>query len=386
MINQDLSNNHREKKKILLVTYDLPASDRRSWSGISYSVKKELEKEFTVYDYCINVKKSFLAMIKVFYYRYVKKSNISIKLLRPLAKTLSKTVDKISRDKKCDCVVVMGAQSSGAISYSESKVPKLFFSDCVITQAVDYYWFGVDKKVVEEYYDVQKKALVNSSAVILNSNWAKAAAIDEYGTSADKITVIPLGANVEVNDFRNEHHEGINLLFNGVDWKRKGGDIAVECVEKLNKLDPASKYTLHIVGCNPPGVTDDEHIKIYGFLNRNIKEERELLDHLRENADFFILPTHAECAGIVFCEACAYGIPSITFDTGGVGDYVRNDINGYRLPVGSSAEDFAKKIIEYVSDSKKTEELQRNARYMYETELNWKVIVEKFRKLINQQI
>ena len=77
MINQDLSNNHREKKKILLVTYDLPASDRRSWSGISYSVKKELEKEFTVYDYCINVKKSFLAMIKVFYYRYVKNSAIT---------------------------------------------------------------------------------------------------------------------------------------------------------------------------------------------------------------------------------------------------------------------------------------------------------------------
>lgn len=45
--------------------------------------------------------------------------------------------------------------------------------------------------------------------------------------------------------------------------------------------------------------------------------------------NFLLLPTIAECAGIVFAEASGYGIPSITYDTGGVGTYVIDGINGF---------------------------------------------------------
>ena len=215
------------------------------------------------------------------------------------------------------------------------------------------------------------------------SNWAKNGAINDYNVDPEKISIFLLGANIEVDEIQKEPHEGINLLFNGVAWERKGADIAIECVEILNKLDPDSHYTLHMVGCKPPREIDSEYVKLYGFLDRNIKEKRDFLEHLREMTDFFILPTQADCSPLVFCEACAYGIPSITYDTGGIGDYVRNDINGYRLPVGSTTEDFANKIIEWVHNPPKVEEMRKNARHMYETELNWKFSGKKIRELID---
>ena len=375
-----------KKLKVLLVTHIYPASDRRSWSGISFSIKKELEKEFIVEDYCINARASFKALLKTYYYRKIDKSFITIHLLKALAKAESKKVDKIAREKQCDCIMVMGSLACAPIAFSKSDIPKIHFSDCVISQAYDYYWSNVSKRARQEMDDVQLRALNNSFAIVETSDWGKDGAINYYGVNPDKISVFPMGANIEVDEFKKEPHEGIQLLFNGVNWKRKGADLAIECVDILNKLDSASHYTLHLVGCNPPRQIDSPYVKFYGFLNRNDKEERELLDHLREIADFFILPTRAECAGIVFCEACAYGIPSITFDTGGIGNYVKNDINGYRMPVGSSAEDFANKIIEYAHNPEKVNEMKVNARRMYETELNWETTGNKLRKLTNQVI
>lgn len=171
-----------------------------------------------------------------------------------------------------------------------------------------------------------------------------------------------------------------------MDWQRKGAETAIECIELLHKLDHDLHYTLHLAGCNPPRQIDSKYVKLYGFLNRNIEDERQSLDHLCEIADFFILLTKTEAAGIVFGEACAYGIPSITYDTGGIGDYVRNDINGYRLPVGSTARDFVEKIIELAHDPEKTEEMSLNARRMYEEELNWETTGKKLREVVGKGI
>lgn len=193
-----------------------------------------------------------------------------------------------------------------------------------------------------------------------------------------------MGASVDTKEFKKQKHDPniVNLLFVGVDWVRKGGEIAVECTKLLNEKDPSKKYILHFVGCNPPYQIKDEHIKFYGFLNRNIPEQAQLMISLREQADLFVLPTRAECAGIVFCESSAYGIPSITFDTGGIGDYVINGENGYRLPMGSKAEDFANKIFEILSDSEKLEYMQKKAAEMYNERMNWDSLGDRLKELI----
>ena len=55
-----------------------------------------------------------------------------------------------------------------------------------------------------------------------------------------------------------------------------------------------------------------------GFLNKNIPEQYQKLITIMGRCNLFLLPTKAECAGIVLCEASAFGLPIFTFDTGGL--------------------------------------------------------------------
>ena len=129
-------------------------------------------------------------------------------------------------------------------------------------------------------------------------------------------------------------------------------------------------------------ISKDDNIEVFGLLNRDIKEQREKLEYLRKISDIFVLPTHAECAGIVFCEACAYSMPSITYDTGGIPDYVINDYNGYRLPLESKGRDFADAIIKIQKDGK-MQMLQDNAGKMYNDDLNWKHFAQSLKEIID---
>ncbi|MBP3255308.1 MAG: glycosyltransferase [Clostridia bacterium] len=93
-----------------------------------------------------------------------------------------------------------------------------------------------------------------------------------------------------------------------------------------------------------------------------------------------------KCVGIVFCEACAYSLPSITYATGGTPDYVINDINGYGISLNKSGEEFANSVIKIMNEKNKLEEMKYNARKMYEQDLNWKHFGEKLEDIINSLI
>ncbi len=85
------------------------------------------------------------------------------------------------------------------------------------------------------------------------------------------------------------------------------------------------------------------------------------------------MPTKAEAAGIVFAEAAMYGIPTITYKTGGVSDYVLDNKTGYTLESNNSAKQFADKIRLLVKESKLYEQVSKNAIEYYKDSLNWQV-------------
>ena len=63
-----------------------------------------------------------------------------------------------------------------------------------------------------------------------------------------------------------------------------------------------------------------------------------------------------------FCEASAFGIPSITRNTGGISNAVYNGINGYCLDENAKADDYfnvVKKLIENESEYKKNKYIFR---------------------------
>ncbi|MBL0181104.1 MAG: glycosyltransferase family 4 protein [Chitinophagaceae bacterium] len=122
-----------------------------------------------------------------------------------------------------------------------------------------------------------------------------------------------------------------------------------------------------------------KNVTVIPFINKSVKEEADRLYNILLQTDFLLLPTRAECAGIVFCEASAFGIPSITTDTGGVSTYVQNGINGFTLPISSGAEAYADKILDLYSKEDAYRQLCISSRNKYDATLNWDAWGASFR-------
>ncbi|MBL7694636.1 MAG: glycosyltransferase family 4 protein, partial [Ferruginibacter sp.] len=196
------------------------------------------------------------------------------------------------------------------------------------------------------------------------------------------------GANLDriptETEIKKDKNEVCRLLFLGVEWERKGGQIALDTFYQLKQNGFPVQLT--IIGCVPPIPATDPDIEVIPFINRHNNEEAGRLYQIFRQTDFLLLPTRAECAGIVFCEASAFGVPSITTDTGGVSTNVINGVNGFALAPEAGAEAYAQKIREYFSDDAVYRQLSKSSRRKFEEDLNWEHWGKQFQQIAQRII
>lgn len=99
-----------------------------------------------------------------------------------------------------------------------------------------------------------------------------------------------------------------------------------------------------------------------------------------------VLPTEFDAFGIVFCEASAYGVPSIAANVGGVSRPIRGGKNGFLLSPNATPEDYAEKIKSVFRDKESYIELRKSSRKEYETRLNWNVWREKVNEILEETV
>lgn len=196
---------------------------------------------------------------------------------------------------------------------------------------------------------------------------------------------IEFGANIDNQDVVEHTYnyaDHLHVLFLGVDWVRKGGEIAVNTCRLLN--DSGIKTTLHVVGIKnlDNKICDLPFVDNVGFLDKNIQQQYELLLKIISRCHLLLLPTKAECAGIAFGEAAAFGLPVFTYKTGGVANYVIDGENGYALSITSTEKEFYKKIKACI-ETKTLEKLSYKSALLYKNKLNWNRWGNEVRSLFN---
>ncbi|NDW08894.1 glycosyltransferase family 4 protein [Dysgonomonas sp. 520] len=302
-----------------------------------------------------------------------------------ISKQLARSVDL---DQLNQVDIVFSPAGSVNIAYLKTNKPILYLTDTTFKLMYSYYpeFSNFMPCNVMQGNKLEKISANKAWRIISASDWCSNSLINDYGVDSKKIKVLEFGANItDISlkaESRFDKNNTLNLLFLGVGWKRKGGDIAVDCVKSLN--EQGVKATLSIVGSKlPENHQNCESIKSYGFLNKNNEDEYQILKQVISESDLLILPTSAECAGIVFAEASAYGLPIFTYDTGGIPNYVINGKNGYRMNMNSTGKDFALKIKECI-DNEEFETLKKGCLEVYHEKLNWTVWQKKFQKILDE--
>jgi glycosyltransferase involved in cell wall biosynthesis len=366
-----------EKLKIGFVCVD-DANDVTSWSGIPYYVLNALKRQGVSIEMFSPLRRDFrhaLAPFKI----AARLSNREVEFDRfPFAmRSYARQLRKRMEQRPVDVIL---STSTIPIALLECAQPIVCYTDALFHKMPGYYggmWDRLTRGAIRRGKWQEERALEHCTISAYASNWAAEAC--RKLTRPDKIRVVPFGASIPVNHDMGTVQKWIlerldrqpsecRLLFVGVDWVRKGGAIAVETARLLNQMGVNTRLT--IVGCKPDEEVP-EYVEVLGFVNKRSSEGRKQLEELYRNATFFILPTQAEAAGIVFCEASAFGVPSITFKTGGVEDYVRDGINGICLPVDSKPEIFAGQIKEIIEDKGRYSALCLGGFHEYKTRLNW---------------
>ncbi|MBE7170900.1 MAG: glycosyltransferase family 4 protein [Williamsia sp.] len=281
---------------------------------------------------------------------------------------------------------VVFAPGSLPFIYLQTNKPMVFWTDATFDAMVGFYpgWHNLSQLCLKYGDRAEQIAIDKSSLVLYASEWARSSAINHYGADPRKIKQVPFGANMEALLSQEEvkaairqrqQSDLVNLLFVGIDWERKGGDLAIETVVKLREKGVNAELTL--VGSQLPERFNMPFIKHYPLLKKSVKEDAEKLHALYKSATFFILPTRAECFGVVFAEAGAYGLPVITSNVGGCPSAVKDGYSGFCLDLNDFSTAAVEKINGLRTSPQLYEQFSLNAYERFNNELNWGVIGKK---------
>ena len=305
-------------------------------------------------------------------------------VLRGYARQVSARLrDLEKRGIRIDTILAPGVMP---IAHLETDIPIAIWTDCTFASMVGYYqsWTNLSPRSLKLGNDADRAGLRRASKLFFASEWAAKSAIEDYGCDPRRISIVPLGANVEGGISESdasslvEQRLGtpLRLLLVGVDWERKGCSFAIDVAEKLRER--GVNVHLDIVGCLPPaGSNVPDFVTCHGFFLKSSPEDVERLRRLFFEATMFILPTQAECQGVVFNEAAAHGLPVIATDTGGVSSVVHHGKTGSLMSAHALPTEWAEEILALTGDQVCYERYSLESSRAFPARLSWSAAVSR---------
>ncbi len=288
--------------------------------------------------------------------------------------------------------VLLSASSLPLACYS-GEVPTVFWSDATFAGYVNLYPEArlMCQETLRTGNYLEQLALSNCSLAVYSSRWAADTATGAYDVCHRQVAVVPYGANIDSippsldieSRVSTKPSRPLRLLFMGGDWHRKGGDLAIGAARVL--LDRGHRVKLDIVGSTPLGPVP-EFVQAHGFLRKDLAHDRQTLHQLFQDCDILLLPTRADCVPVAIAEACAYGLPTVATDVGGVASVVRSGETGLLVPLTALASEWADALASLASDPHRYRSMARRARALFESDLNWITAVDRVLTLIRDRV
>jgi glycosyltransferase involved in cell wall biosynthesis len=270
--------------------------------------------------------------------------------------------------------VILAVGAIHKVAWLDPKWPLVCMDDATFASLEDYYpnYSVIGPRARRLGHALQKTTYERARRLLMTSQWAADSAAVDYGVPDSRLRVIPMGANLETDpgDPDPVKPEGpLKFLFVGYDWPRKGGEVIVSVFRELRNLTGDAE--LHIVGCEPRETLGVEGVIRHGRLNKSNPRQRDRLNALYRSSTFFFMPSRAEAYGLVYCEACAFGLPSIATRTGGVATIITDGKTGVLMDLDATVAAYVDRIMALWRNTEARQAMSLAARKDYEIRLNW---------------
>jgi len=354
--------------------------DEGFWSGIPMHIAASLRS--AGHEVCtigpLEPDVTLWGRLKGRFYRHALGRNYSINRDPALFKARAIQANRLLQDQTgADAIIVPFPPDA---AYLNCAPPIILVHDATWYQLLDFYpgyeRSNLSRETIKGGLELDRRALAVCDRAIYSSHWAANSARRDYGIDPVKLHVIPFGAGLTAVPSRDDiarylaerQHGPCRLLFMGVDWHRKGGDIALAAASKLH--DDGLSVELQVVGCEPPSGVPS-FVRRFGFLSKKDPRQASLIHMLFQQASFFIMPTRADCTPVVFGEAAAYGLPVLTTNVGGISEIFGTGDWGSMFPLTVSPDEYARRIRACYESRGEYQRMAWAARQEFEDRLNW---------------
>ncbi len=376
-----------------VTTYDARSlTGANEWSGTGYYIAQSLEKQAFSLEYIGPLNDPVILQsarkIKSRFYQLIRTKNYQKDADPATLKNYARQIANKLNHTQSDLVF---SATVNPVAYLECNQPIVFWADGTFANVQNFYplYSNLPEEVIRDWHRMEKLALEKCKLAIYSSDWAAQSAIHDYGADPSKVKVVSFGSNAE-SPFTCESIKDVidsrptdccKLLFLGVDWVRKGGDVAYQVAKQLNQA--GLKTELTIVGCEPlVEETLPEFVKALGFISKSTEAGKSRIQKLLVESHFLILPTMADCTPIVFCEANSLGLPCLSTTVGGITTMVHDHINGRLFDKNASIAEYCNYISSLFANYSSYKDLALSAFHEYELRLNWRASGQQVKSLL----
>ena len=259
----------------------------------------------------------------------------------------------------------------------------------------DFYKFHNKKFDEKKKFNIEnwvlnrkKKYFNNDIVVICVSKWLEKLVKQSYIFKANKIYTVPLAIDAnewksigkvsarKILNFNEDKKYFLFSAFNGIGDKRKGFDLLLEAVSKidLNIKD----FEIVILG-NTEGLEGIKKKYKYNFRTFDKKKpinDYDLIKTVYSACDILIMPSRLECLGQVPLEAGGCSLPCVSFKDTGVEDIINHKEDGY-LAEYLNANDLANGI-NLLCNETINNKMSKNIRNKITQEFSYEKISKKY--------
>ena len=257
--------------------------------------------------------------------------------------------------------------------YLDANLTDFFFNET--TGVVDHSW---RLPVLTDMYQQIEREALRAADIVFCFSRSLGRSLQAIPGLIDLQTVV-IGAGPAFHTLptaapRRQHSTG-PLLFVGLDFDRKGGDILVRTMDTLWK-----RHRLYL-----RAVTRSEfHVQVPGveFLDPCTKQQ---LGDLYRSSSIFVFPTLSEPFGLVVCEAMAYGLPVVATQVGAVPEIVGKAGRPFLADIGPPAEMavvLAEKIETLMTDGDLRATVGAQGRARIAAIYNWDTVADRLVRLL----
>jgi len=212
-------------------------------------------------------------------------------------------------------------QTQSIHDYSTRGTPHFIYTDH--TALVNHYYPDINLrkyKKSDSYLSLEPSIYTNARRVFVLGSHVARSLVEQYALPPENVRCIGAGNNVVLKEeLTGKQYNQKNILFVGIEWKRKGGPLLVSAFREVLKVHPDAHLT--IVGCKPKVDLPNCHV-----LGKIPVEE---VTGYFQAATVFCMPSVREPFGIVYIEAMLFKLPVVALNIGATADFIQHGHNGY---------------------------------------------------------